>query len=229
MRRILVTMALVVSLTASSWAAEIIVEPNVEPYKLIDVQTPTEGTGFAWFILGPRGMERWVPTGPLNQNIAFTGPPGKYTVMLVVQIKGGGLDQGFATVVIGGEEPDPEPEPNPIPPPPPPIEEELWGFIIIEESADRTPQLAAILTSTEVFNYLESSGLNHKIADPDVTDESGKIPDDMKPYIEDAKDEGMPMLFIMGTEGGEFFRGPVPKTSKALIALLEKYMEVQSP
>ena len=90
-------------------AADIIAPSQVEPHNLVDVSTEEAGTGYAWFVLGPRGMERWVPTGPLNQSVTFTGPPGKYTIMLVVLAKTGGLDQGFAVVIIGDAEPPPPP------------------------------------------------------------------------------------------------------------------------
>ncbi len=111
------SLLLMLLLAVPARAAEIIAPSQVEPHNLVDVSTEDAGTGYAWFVLGPRGMERWVPTGPLNRSVAFTGPPGEYTVMLVVLTEGGGLDQGFAVVVIG----DPEPPP---PPPDPEVTKE---------------------------------------------------------------------------------------------------------
>ena len=125
MRSYFVAIGCVLLFSLHCLPAEIKVKPQIEPYSLVDVSTDEAGTGYAWFVLGPRRMERWVSTDTLNQSIVFTGPPGRYTIMMVVQTEGGGLDQGFAEVFIG-EIPEP-----PIPPPPDPGDDPDYAALAI--------------------------------------------------------------------------------------------------
>jgi hypothetical protein len=196
-------------------AAEVVVESQAEPYNLIDVTTPDKGTGYAWFVMGPRGMERWVATGPNNQSIAFTGPPGKYTVMLVVQISGGGLDQGFADVVIGGDAPNPDP-----PPPPPPSE--LAAVVIVIESSQQTPEQARVILSTAWRKYLTGQKIKFRVTDPNVLDQTGSVPSDLKPAITAAEEtEGPDVCFVYSDDSVTC--EPLPETLPAMLELLEMY------
>lgn len=140
---------------------------------------------------------------------------GRHFVAVVV-VRDGKPVVASVLVEVGGSTPNPDP-------PPPPPEEDLWGAVLIEETSQRTPQLAQVLTSTKLASYLETSGLTLRAADQDVTDEDGDTPEDLADYIETAKGEKLPVLFIMGVKGAEFYRGPVPETPAKLIALLKKH------
>jgi hypothetical protein len=102
---------------AGTAAAEIKAPAAAEAHTLVRVTSNTAGTGFAWFISGPAGFAD-LQTYDGGQSAVFTGPPGRYAVMLVVAGANGKLDQGQATVVIGGA-PAPGPGPTPGPGPGP--------------------------------------------------------------------------------------------------------------
>jgi len=141
---------------------------------------------------------------------------GRYTIVVAVngEIK---PDLTLASLDVGGESPNP--------PPPPPPEEEVWGVILIEESEERTHALAKILVGTEVSEFLESKDLIWKPADQHVIDVGGETPQDLVPYIAEAKERGLPRLYIMGVNGHEFYAGEVPKDSAAVIKLVKQYLK----
>ena len=161
--------------------------------------TGWDGSQYIWFVGSKKGP-CCVIVGVGSES------PGKPDIAAVV-------------IAVGGE---PEPEPNPDPPPPPP-DEQLWGAVIIEETGDRTPELAQVLTSTKVASYLKASGLTLRVADQDATDEHGETPADLVDYIASAKGEDLPVLFVMGVDGAELYRGPVPTTPAGLIELFKQH------
>jgi len=134
---------------------------------------------------------------------------------LTILADGAFLDFG---IVAWG--PGPSPQPTPVPPTPPPPEP-MWGALIIEESSQRTPQLAAILTNQEVRKHFTDGKLAFRVADPDEVDAAGKTPADLAPWIAKAKTAGLPRLFLLGTKGGELYAGPVPATAAALLNLVK--------
>ena len=102
--------------TAFSAAASIDAPATAPEHTLIQVSTPTAGTGFAWFLMRDAEFVEWIAINADRSQIVFTGPPGRYVIMLVVLVGDGRLEQAHAQVVIEGDNPPPPP-----PPPPPPI------------------------------------------------------------------------------------------------------------
>ena len=145
---------------------------------------------------------------------------GDCSVVLMVVNEGIGTLMVHEVTVGPFPEPEPKPEPEPLPP-----DDKVWGVILIEESMARTPDLAKILVGTEVSGYLESKGLKWMPADQDAVDADGDEREDLKPYADKAKKEGLPMMFIVGINGTEFYAGPVPKTPKAVIAEVAKCLK----
>ena len=105
--------------------------------------------------------------------------PGSYRLGVWAVIDGHLVTSKVVLTVAGDVEPPvpPDPPPPPIPPdPPPPIVVEQLHVIIVEESADRTPEQAKVLLSKAVRDYLKSvDGVLH-IVDQDVTDGDGNTP-----------------------------------------------------
>lgn len=80
--------------------------------------------------------------------------------VLSVVIDGAGYHELF-TVEVGGDGPIPPP-----PPPPPPVTGEKI-VIVIEESADRTQEMGAVLASETLRDYLKSNKHSLRIVDKD--------------------------------------------------------------
>ena len=142
--------------------------------------------------------------------------PGKVGIVLMV-VRG-----GVGTLLVHEVTVGPFPDPVPPPPPPPP-DDELYGIVIIEETSQRTPELAAVLTNPAISSFFEKSGLTWFIRDQHIVDENGKSPVEFALYIEAAKKLGMPCLFVMGKNSTTFYEGKVPKTPTAFIELGKQY------
>jgi len=139
--------------------------------------------------------------------------PGKVGIVLMV------VQDGKGTLLV--HEVTAGPFPDPIPPPPP--DDKLTDIVIIEETSQRTPELARVLTSKKVSAFIDSSGLDFVAQDQHVVDEHGKTPESYQPYIDAAKKLGMPTLFLIGEKGTTFYEGTMPKTPDAFIELVKQY------
>ncbi len=201
--------------------ASIIGDTTASEYTLVEVKTDTPGTGFAWFIMGPRGMEAFRAVAANRSSVVFVGPPGKYTIMLVVQTKGGGLDQAHSVVTIQGEV-NPTP-PNPTPPVPPGPDPPTPGkkhVIIISERGDQSNRLrvADIEDSPKLRQYLLDNG--HKIR---LSDDDNPAPW-LKPYLKliAEKKIALPVLAVVGLDGAGVSVVPLPADAAATIAAIQK-------
>jgi len=103
-----------------------------------------------------------------------------------------------------GPNPNPDPDPPPPPPPPPPVPAELWG-IVVEESAERTPQQAIVIASPVVRALFDKG--EFRVVDDDMEVESA-----IKPYIERAKGKLLPQFYVVDAKGTIFYEGPLPAT-----------------
>jgi len=99
--------------------AEIDAPDKVPEHTLVVASTATVGTGYGWWVLGPRGFESYAALNG-RAKIVFTGPPGKYAVMLMIVLEGGGIEQSQKEIVIEPVTPPEPPEPveNPYRPDP---------------------------------------------------------------------------------------------------------------
>jgi len=193
-----------------------------EQYNLIHVEALSEtATGHAWFIDGPRGFEDIVKLSPDSKRIVFTGPPGRYKLMLVVQTKGGMLDQAHRIMFIEGIGPEPDPEPDPDPDPPMPG---VRWLIIIEETDQRTNAHAAIYHSEKLNAYLKAKGHPpRRLWDQDELDPNGKTPKSLKPYLNLADRDSLPVCFVADAGGRILHQGPLPVDADAVLDLLKEH------
>ena len=152
--------------------------------------------------------------------------PGSYRLGVWAVIDGHLVTSKVVLTVAGDVEPPvpPDPPPPPIPPdPPPPIVVEQLHVIIVEESADRTPEQAKVLLSKAVRDYLTSvDGVLH-IVDQDVTDGDGNMPSTVAGWIQRAKDKTLPWLFLVDENGREVASQALPTTPETFLELLTKY------
>jgi len=151
--------------------------------------------------------------------------PGNYRLGVWAVIDGHLVASKVVLTVAGDVEPPVPPvPPDPPPPlPPPPIVVEQLHAIIVEESADRTPEQAKVVLSKAVRDYLTSvDGVLH-IVDQDVTDGDGNTPTTVAGWIERAKDKTLPWLFLVAENGREVASQALPTTPEKFLELLTRY------
>ena len=111
-------------------------------------------------------------------------------------------------LISGCLPPNPEPGPNPDPPdpnPPAPIVEGDW-WIVIEESADRTPETAAVL------RVLQTAGVNFRVYDDDSEDAAG--------YLDAVRGIRRPALLVLDKDGTKLDARSLPQSADAMRALI---------
>jgi len=116
---------------------------------------------------------------------------------------------------------DPKPDPEPVP-------QKLWGAILIEETSERTPELAALITSQAVRSYFRDQKLTLLIADQDATD-GQDVPENLARYIKKAKDSGgLPYLFVIGDEGKILSKRKPATNPGEFVDFMKRWKEAQN-
>jgi hypothetical protein len=121
-----------------------------------------------------------------------------------------------------GATPTPSPTPGPSPAPTPvPVAQTLW-ITVIEESAQRTPAQAAVITSKAVADLVKAKSHHWRVADQNAKDESGAVPADLAGYIQHAAGK-LPYIALTDQAGKIIYEGALPATEAELVSLLKKY------
>lgn len=103
----------------------------------------------------------------------------------------------------------------PPPPPPPPVST-VTRAVVIEESGDRTPEQAAILTDPRLAEAKKAGRL--LVLDQDAKDSSGK------PAVELSQLDGpLPRLIGLGQDGRRSVGVELPATADEFVGLLESW------
>lgn len=101
---------------------------------------------------------------------------------------------------------------HPVPP------EQLWG-IVIHESSQASAEKAIVLSSQRIRDALSG---RWRIADKDVVDQGGRVPADLAPWLDKAKDKSLPYLFLIGPTGVIYHEGPLPLTVDGVLELIDR-------
>lgn len=107
--------------------------------------------------------------------------------------------------------PDPEPEPNPQP-------SNIVAIYWVEETLERTPEQAILLSSKKVRDSIQQKGLSFQVVDKDIKNEFGQTPTNLIPIISAAKK--IPSLVLLNKEG-KVTVIDTPKDENEFISLLE--------
>lgn len=113
-----------------------------------------------------------------------------------------------ALLLIGGclpPNPDPTPDPDPPEPGPTPVVVGDW-YIVVEESADRTPGTA------EALRVIQTSGKNFRVYDDDSVDAAG--------YLDSVRGIKRPALLILDENGKKLDARPLPQSADEMKALI---------
>lgn len=252
-KALLLTVALIVP--CLSYAADIQVPATAEPYSLVRATTTTVGKGYAWFVMGPQGFadsQTFEASGG-TRGVVFTGPPGRYAVMLVVSSEGGVLDQAQTVVIIGSVTPVPPtppvppqppvppvpPVPPPVPPAPPsPIPAEGFRVLFLHETippsaAEQLPEAQeAIFTNPEIYQYLTTKTAKDangqpswRIWDDDYTEQQlVNVPPYFKvSYLNAVRLKKPNEPWVIVGNGTSGESVALPKDSQDTLILLKKY------
>jgi hypothetical protein len=198
---------------------EIKVPDKAVEHSLVVVSTTAEGTGYAWFVFGPRQMEEWKPILGNKSSVVFTGPPGRYTIMLVVALPDGKLNQGYAVVTIVPDD-DPEP-PDPPDPPPPDQKWQVAFFFDTDKLDDYTDDQLVLLSGLRFRQALVDAG-NIFVGsfNVDSLDKGKKPAANLEPWFASVRGKSMPRVALAPHDGGTIRHFPLPENEAALKKLL---------
>ena len=153
--------------------------------------------------------------------------PGKYLVKLALD-RTPTIDDPWeiaAVVITVGDKQDDDPNP-----PQPPTPSGPRQLVLVWESGDQSPAVAAATLSAELKAYLSQHGHHLWIVDQDQQNHFGQsAPTGFALWIEKAKTHGpLPVLFInaaasSGDSAKTLYQGPPPATATAWLELLKKH------
>lgn len=140
---------------------------------------------------------------------------GRYRFLAVYSLGDVHRTKEFA-VTIGDTPPTPPgPPPGPEPPgpkPPNPTAERVW-VVVVEETSERTPAIAAVVTDTAFWQSLSTAGvLGWEILDKDAPDVAKK---NYAAVIERAQVK-LPALIILNDDGKPLSTLPLPPSTELL-------------
>ena len=146
------------------------------------------------------------PTDELKDGRRFVLPvsglkDGRYRFVAVAAGKTGEQTEADFVVVVGkavppdpDPRPDPKPDPKPQPDPAPVVTGTVW-LIVVEETADRTPELAAVLNDLAYWQGLRSKDVQFRFYDKDAHDPAAKS------HLPAATKVGLPALLVVDKSG----------------------------
>lgn len=156
--------------------------------------------------------------------LAFVEAVGKGDVELIIVPVGANaeakcLRQKLRVDAGLGPQPPPNPGPNPNPQPAP-VAKAAW-VIVVEETSQRTPQIAAVLGDLNYWKALPGRGLRWRLYDADSPDARAKGFDKI------AAKAGLPCVIFLDKDGknpltgGEPVGVPLPATTAGVDALIK--------
>jgi hypothetical protein len=144
--------------------------------------------------------------------------------ILVLPVGGTATDIISKKVMVGVPDPVPPTPPGPGPKPDPIVTPTaLWGFVIVEETADAVAARGTLLADTMLSGLLKSKGWKWRVVDKDVVGADGNPPADVLPALNAAKGHGYPQVFLVDVKGNMVYQGDLPKTPADLVSLLKKW------
>lgn len=165
--------------------------------------------------------------GPAT-GVVLPAADGQSYLVLSLSVPGGNLAIPFV-VVPYGTVPTPGPGPSPDPGPgPTPVPSGKLFVLIVTETAQQTPQQAAIINSKAADEYIAAKSWQRRVADKDTVDENGKVPTDLAAWLDKAKAWNAgggkwPYLNIADGSGAVVYEGAMPATEAEYLALLKKF------
>lgn len=205
-------------------------ESNVAPYGMVRLRASNlpAKSGVLWGVYPPTVT---VAEGCDPLTLQFAGPPGNYVVeMILVTIAPDGtpiLARVQKAVTIQppvppnpGPQPNPNPGPQPNPPVPGPIGK-AW-VVVVEETAEARADRGRFLTDRALGDFVRSHGWSVRLVDQNVQGSNGLPPADLVPYLNRARQKGLPYLAVVDERGIVYLEGGVPATPAALLEMFQR-------
>lgn len=167
-----------------------------------------------------------------NKFFAFRMPAAspKQTFIVLVSLHGADPQMLKYSVKLDGPAPDVDPKPpGPNPPGPTPIPSDSFKVLILEETAERTPAIAAVVGSKAVRDYLntKAGAKGWHVWDDDLTDADFKAAgasDDWKAWHAQAKTDSQGKLpWLLVSNGKTGVSQALPATPERLLEVLKFY------
>lgn len=164
--------------------------------------------------------------GPAT-GVVLPAADGQSYLVLSLSVPGGNLAIPFV-VAPYGTVPTPGPGPSPDPGPgPTPVPSGKLFVLIVTETAQQTPQQAAVINSKAADEYIAAKSWQRRVADKDTVDENGKVPTDLAAWLDKAKAWNAgggkwPYLNVADGSGAVVYEGALPATEAEYVALLKK-------
>jgi hypothetical protein len=129
--------------------------------------------------------------------------------------------------IVGGDAPRPAPVPPTPPAPDPkpspaPVEPGKRFILVIEETNDGGLERGKMFADRDLFARIKSQGHVWRAADKDTVDAKGQPPADLKPYLDRAKGQQLPRLFVIDPAGRVLVEEQLPSTPGAVLDLIKK-------
>ena len=201
------------------WGLSISVPAESPEHSLVIFTCDTPQAATKWAVLGPRGEEAIFYAG---NGGAFTGPPGRYTVLLQATVDGETVKDWAFTAITGGDVEPPDP-PGPDPPEPPVPPGKRLVVIVeetqVEEGNGRTAEQAAAFNSPQWRTFLKSG--SHLLL---MLDEDQTVPPELARFQVIARKHSLPVMFVLDDQDsfvGEPVELPGKVTADDLIKLLK--------
>ena len=207
-------------------------EITVPVGRLAAIPLTIEGDEADYAILGSEldGLREYDPD-PKKLRLRVIGYSPGTAFVVVTSAKGGKLQPLFVVkVTVQGQGPQPQPVPpgpGPTPDPPkpdptPPVAGKLF-VVVVEETRQAMAERGAWFADKELSAYMKDKGHKFRVVDKDVQNSDGQTPADVKRFIDDAKKEGTPRLYLVGEDGKTRRAGPMAKTPAELLSLIKQH------
>lgn len=209
-------------------------EVSVEGFQLPLSTFQQQPPQITWLVLGGEAqvkqrvelvvsMESGKPIWSASPYVSVTpSKAAKVYVVLTVDLAGKFAQQASLEVTCGpfpDPGPDPKPDPNPKPDPTPPGPR--W-VMMVEESSQRTPGLAAVISSESLRQYVSSKGHHWRVWDKDLAKDQ-TAPAEIAPWLNRAAGKQLPWLMISDDAGRVLWEGPCPADPISVQQLIVKH------
>ena len=220
MKRLFLAFTILYALVATTWAVEITVPAESPEHSLVRFSCDANATSVEWIIKGPRGEE---PICRMGNGGMFTGPQGKYHVMLSA-VEDGSVQQIWTETVIGGGVAPPFP-PGPIPPRPDPPEPDPSPpgpkrVVVLYEKDALPPRQAIVLANQTWRKWVADRGHSLDVRDQNVPQANGSLNPVVAEFLPHVKGS-LPVCFV-ASEDGSFVQVPLPSSAQGIIDFVER-------
>ncbi len=143
---------------------------------------------------------------------------GEGRVELLIVPRGGSVEDVLRRTidVKGGAIPGPKP-PDPLP-----AKSVLWGFVVVEDTAEAVAARGVMLTDPTLSSLMKARGYHWRIVDRQVSGVDGQPPADVMRMLQASTGKPYPQLFLVDVKGAIVLQQALPDTA-GLVELLEKY------